>query len=487
MRRMFSVLLTVSLLLMVPTGFALAEEPVHLIWWLPSSGDAPVDWPEIEAKLNEISAQKIGVTCEYKYMSGEQINRAMQVGEYFDIAFTSDYYNSFDTNVASGMFMEVSELVQEYGQDMLPNIPESLWEGVRSGEGIYGIPHMKDYGYEVFWILDYAYFVDELGMDPEAMKEMTFDEIEPYLARYKETYPNGYPIKCDKAGLYCWYYCLVDWTSFDYYIGLDWAKQGTEEELVVKSALDIPAFVERLGKLHDWYEKGYINPDAAVIQSLPRSQKGVVQSGSGWYGAESTWANSMQRPCFIARYDGPTINTSSLRGAISAICSFSEHPVEAMKLINLMNSDMEFRTLARYGIEGVHYEEVEPGIIRRTETGVANLNYGGYVHGSYALCPVEASEFEEVKANPNQWTEIAERYENEGNYSAALGFSFDITPVIDQCLAMKTIWERYMGELQTGTLDPAEVLPQMRAELESVGLNEVIAECQRQLDAFVGA
>ena len=52
---------------------------------------------------------------------------------------------------------------------------------------------------------------------------------------------------------------------------------------------------------------------------------------------------------------------------------------------------------------------------------------------------------------------------------------------------MKNIWEQYIYELQTGTSDPAEVLPQMKEELEAVGLNEVIAEIQAQLDAFMAA
>ena len=40
--------------------------------------------------------------------------------------------------------------------------------------------------------------------------------------------------------------------------------------------------------------------------------------------------------------------------------------------------------------------------------------------------------------------------------------------------------------MQTGTSDPAVVVPELLAELEAVGLREVLAEAQAQLDAYMG-
>ncbi|MBQ2834324.1 MAG: DUF3502 domain-containing protein, partial [Clostridia bacterium] len=71
--------------------------------------------------------------------------------------------------------------------------------------------------------------------------------------------------------------------------------------------------------------------------------------------------------------------------------------------------------------------------------------------------------------------------------SSVLGFMPNIEPVADQCLAMKNVWEQYIYEMQTGTSDPAVVIPELKAELEAVGLNEVLAEIQAQLDAFMAA
>lgn len=178
--------------------------------------------------------------------------------------------------------------------------------------------------------------------------------------------------------------------------------------------------------------------------------------------------------------------TYSVRGAMTAISSSSEHPVEAMKMINLMNSNAEYRTVARYGIEGKHYEVVSEGVVARTELGNQNMFLNAYGQGTYALGPVEASPFESVPADPEQWTKLVDRYEAEAIVSPIMGFTFDITPVSNECMAMANVWQQYIYELQTGTSNPDEVFPELRAALEAVGLQTVLDEAQSQLNAFLG-
>ncbi len=486
MKKLLAIVL--ALVMLMAMGIASAEEPVKLTWWVFTASDAPIDWPEVEAKLNEISVREIGVEIEYKYMNADQINLATQSGEYFDLAFTCGWYNDYATNVANGMFLDLAPYMDLLAEAKALT-PDNLWAGVQMGDKIYGFPHVKDYGIEVFWILDAAFFRDELGLDPTSYEaqHIGFAEMGEYMAKYKEKYPNEIPLKISKAGATSWMNGVADWISMEYWLGLDWAQKGTENELKVMSALDIPKFQEYVNTLHDWYEKGYINADAAVTESMPRTIAGVVQSGQGWFGAETVWANACQNEIFISRFDGPYLTTDGLIGSVTAVSSYSKYPEEAIKAINLMNSNAEYRTLARYGIEGKHYVEVEPGVVQKTDLGNTNMSVNAYGQGSYALGPVEASAFESVKANPHQWTELVERYTAEAITSSALGFLPDIEPVADQCLAMKNIWEQYIYELQTGTSDPAEVIPQMKAELEAVGLNEVIAEIQAQLDAYMAA
>ena len=481
MKKVLALLLAAVMMLSM-CSFAAAEEPVKLVWFMYTASEMPIDWPEVEEALNAYSAEKIGVVCEYKYMDESQVAIATQTGEYFDIAFTCDWWNDYATNVAAGMFRDITADLDNY-----PALKDSIvplaWEGVKVNGGIYAIPHMKDIGYEVFWILNSDYFLNQKGFEQDSY--ISFEGIEKYFEAYKADHPDDYPFKMSKGGITSWKNCLVDWLNMDYLIGLEWEAQGTENEHTVKSALEIPAFVNRLKKIHEWYQKGYINPDAAVTDSMPRAQAGVVQSGQGWFGAETVWANVIKQPIYISRYDGAFLSTSSIRGSMTAISSFSEHPQEALKLVELMNTDPWYRETARYGIEGKHYTRNDDGTVTRTELGSSNMGVQAYAQGHYTLGALEASPFPEVPTDIHQWEKTMKNYET-ATLSAAMGFTPDLTPVETQCLAIKAVIEEYMPELQTGTSDPDAVIPEMLARMNEVGLQDVIAEIQAQLNAFLG-
>ena len=481
MKKVLALILAAVMMLSL-CSFAAAEEPVKLVWFIYCDTEAPLDWPEVEEALNAYSAEKIGVTCEYKYMNETQIALATQTGEYFDIAFTCDWWNDYATNVAAGMFRELTDDLANYPA-LKDSIVDLAWEGVKVNGGIYAIPHMKDIGYEVFWILDSDYFLKQKGFEQDSY--ISFDGIEKYFEAYKADHPDDYPFKMSKGGITSWKNCVVDWLNMDYLIGLEWEAQGTENEHTVKSAFEIPAFVNRIKKIHEWYQKGYINPDAAVTESMPRAQAGVVQSGQGWFGAETVWANVIKKPIYISRYDGAFLSTSSIRGSMTAVSSFSEHPQEALKLIELMNTDPWYRETARYGIEGKHYTRNEDGTVTKTELGQNNMKVNAYGQGHYTLGALEASPFPEVPTDIHQWEKTMANYAN-ATLSAAMGFTPDLTPVETQCLAIKSVIEEYMPELQTGTSDPEVAIPEILGRLNEVGLQDVITEIQNQLNAFLG-
>ncbi len=481
MKKLLALLLALVMLLSL-AQFASAEEPVKLVWWLGCTSQAPVDWAEVEAKLNEISQKEIGVTCEFKYKTSEQITLDTQSGEYFDIAFTCGWYNDFATNVADGMFLDLTDLINVNAPELIASMPENVWAGSYVNGKLYAVPHMKDYAMEIFWILDTEYFVREKGLRPDPY--ISFEDMGDYMAMYKKDYPDKYPLMISKGGVTSWMNCLADWISMEYLIGLDWEKIGTEDALTVKSAFEIPAFINRLNVIHEWYNLGYINPDAAVTESMGRSVAGVVQSGQGWFGAETIWSNARQKESYIARYDGTYMNTDSLRGSMTAVSSMTKYPEAALKLINLMNTNEEYRTLARYGIEGKHYEKVSEGIVKKTELGMKNMSLWAYTQGSYIVGPNEASAFDAVPTDPDMWKKVWAGYDR-AIISPALGFTLDQTDIQEQCLAMAAVWADYKNELITGTSDPAVVVPEIIEKLEQAGLRDVLKNIQAQLDAYM--
>ncbi len=463
------------------TDHKVSEDVVKLVWVLYSDTSMIDDWPEVEEALNAYSAEKIGVTCEFRYMDRDELSAAILDGHEYDIVFTCDWWNDYARNVSAGNFLDLTDILENY-PDLEETIVETAWPGAKVHDRIYAIPHMKDIGYEVFWILNSNYFLKEKGFEEDL--DISFEEIEPYLKAYKDDYPDDYPIKISSTGLTSWQNTLVDWLSMDNLIGLDWAAQGTDREHEVKCALEIPAWQERLRTLHKWYEMGYINPDADQIGKQPRSEAGVVQSGQGWFGAESVWANVIKEPVYISRYDGVYLSTSSIRGSMTAVSAFTDYPEQALKLIELMNTDSWYRDTARYGIEGKHYIRNYDGTVIRTAEGSEKVGVQAYTQGHYTLGSLEASLFPEVPTDTHQWEKTMASYA-DATLSAAMGFTPDLSSVGPECEKIKQVIEEYRPQLYTGKADPDEMIPEMLSDMEEAGLRKVIAEIQQQLDAFL--
>jgi putative aldouronate transport system substrate-binding protein len=84
----------------------------------------------------------------------------------------------------------------------------------------------------------------------------------------------------------------------------------------------------------------------------------------------------------------------------------------------------------------------------------------------------------------NEWDEVKELNE-KATPSVLLGFTLDVEPFRDQLTNCAEIYTRYQAELLTGTSDPEEAVPQMKAEMEKAGLNDVIEGAQKQVDEFL--
>ena len=71
--------------------------------------------------------------------------------------------------------------------------------------------------------------------------------------------------------------------------------------------------------------------------------------------------------------------------------------------------------------------------------------------------------------------------------SPALGFCFDTTNVKDQLAACSATFLTWKPMLFTGAADPDEVVPEMMDQLRADGFDDIVAEAQAQLDAYLAA
>jgi putative aldouronate transport system substrate-binding protein len=78
-------------------------------------------------------------------------------------------------------------------------------------------------------------------------------------------------------------------------------------------------------------------------------------------------------------------------------------------------------------------------------------------------------------------------FNDSADRSAAFGFSFDSTSVKNELAALTNISDQYIGAINTGALDPDNIIPKFLEDQKAAGMEKVIAAKQTQLDAFVAA
>ena len=81
----------------------------------------------------------------------------------------------------------------------------------------------------------------------------------------------------------------------------------------------------------------------------------------------------------------------------------------------------------------------------------------------------------------NQWDEVKTLNEQAAT-SVLLGFAFDPTGCADQIANCTAIYERYKGELLTGTADPEMAVAAMMKEMRAAGFEDLLAAAQEQID-----
>ena len=119
----------VSLMLMLTMAFSLCsfaqaeEEPVELRWLLYTVDYAPKDLDMVAEKLNEMSAQDIGITVDFDYVTNDQISLIITSGEAFDLCYTSSTFNDFPTNSADGIFYDITDKVRTLTTTLFECIP----------------------------------------------------------------------------------------------------------------------------------------------------------------------------------------------------------------------------------------------------------------------------------------------------------------------------------------------------------------------------
>ena len=447
---------------------------IHLRWVTYGSA-VPDDIGKIIEAANNYSREKLGIVVDLEIQPTEMINLIMASGEYYDMIYTCEWLNSYDTAAAKGLYYDITDLIKTETPKLYEIIGE-YWDAAKVNDRIYGVPTLKDMGTEMMYRLNSDYFEGTKGMTiPEFMN---FEDIEPYLEAYKKDYPYKYPLAVTKGG-------IPGFINFlDRIVGVVCSIPYKSETPKVVPIWECEELIERFRLLHKWYNLGYIHPDASALESSGVEKDTPVRFGVAWrgysgYSNPADWGFNVK----TSIYDGPYISRATEQGAMLAICAGCDekHAKAALRYIELLNTDRKFRDIFAYGIEGEHFNYLENGTVLRTKEGVDRYQVALYPFGSVVNASVE-SVSTDFLSDPDQWTKVYEGYKEYGIWSKTKGFVYDKTRKEDIIATVNAIYSNYSTDLMTGTSDPDVVIPKMKQELIEAGIYELLDDIQSQLD-----
>lgn len=438
-----------------------SSKPIDIVWW--TIGNEPKDYKLVSEEINKYTKEKLNVNLEIKYASwgdyGAKLSKIIQSGENFDIAFMSSI-SGYQDLLNKGYFYDLTDLIKEATPNLYNFIPEELWKGVTFKNKILGVPAYKDSAQAQYWIWDKK-TIDEFNIDYENIN--TLEELEPILQKMKEAKPNEYPLIINGGeGINGFVPAILGYNEIAINMGVSY----DDENAKVVSIYEQENTLEKLRLIHSWFNKGYINPDAATLTELPK-----IRPVSSAQSFEGGWKDTEVGH----KYWGPYYSTQTIQGSFLSISAGSKNPEAALKVIELVNTDEYFRNLLAFGIEGVHYEKTGENTIKKLNDDYSVPAYSqGTFFNMYVQDPNPSTQWEDLKT-----------LQESAKSSSILGFTFDPTNVQNQVSACSNISQKYKSSLITGSANPDEIVPKMMEEMKNAGFDDILKEAQKQVDEFL--
>lgn len=477
-----------------PAASGNTEEPYEVvIEWL-SVGNTPSEenLQKVEAYINEQTLPAIGCTVRlYPVEMGELANTnalSVSTGEKIDLVVS--VFTGVGDLVNQGLVLPIGDYVEQYGANIRNKLGDSINNGLYNGE-LYGITTAFIQA-EAYGFVARADLLEAAHVEIDTDKIYTLDELSAVFDQVAQANPGLYMV----AGLGSGSDTYVNFLGTTDVLGASSASgtlllsedKNSTEVVNIYATDEYASFAQTM---YDWAQKKYIPADAAAD-----TDDFLVQMKTGNYLGTFYWTTAGATDAITGQtgFEFTPISLSApckmtSKGVLWSVSATSKRPEKAFQLLDLLYGDNDLDTTLMYGLEGETFQVKEDNGTDRVVAFVDGLNaqtapfycYAG-IYGDRLSWVI----WEPADINYNQM--LREFNEQVTEASPALGYSFTVSDnVSSEYAAVSAVISQYTPMISAGVVDPAEYLPKFIAALETAGINEVIAENQKQLDEFLSA
>ena len=449
------------------------KDTYEIQWYL--MADAQKDVVSVEEALNDYLKDKINATVKINCLPAAQYTKKLSTmigaGEYFDLAFVAKWALDYVGNSRSGAYFDLTDYLDTYLKDVTATIGKDNLKYSYIDGRLYALPVYKEMASQYGWIYrkDIA---DKYNIDMTKYK--TFEELEPVIKMIKENEPDiKYPIDWEYGGgTPSMLHRTAGFMYFD----------GSYDNKAI-NVYATKEYRQDCEVAHDFYTKGYVRPD--VLTATDQIQR--MSEGKTFVMLIPLKPDKVNEVFKDTKYDfaqaevtEPIVDMLAGTGSMQAVSATSKNPARVMRFLNLLNTDPYVKNLVVHGIEGKHYTKVD----EKTVKPIANSGYDLYANSwsignvflDYLLPNEDPQKHEKLKAFNDEAVDYG--------YSRFLNKEVKDPDIKQRGIEISNTINNYDKQLVLGVVDVEPTLTEFLNALKKVGVDDSIADLQKQLDEF---
>ncbi len=438
------------------------------------------DDEKVFAKANEIVKEKLGVEIDFYCVDigsyQEKMRMNMSAGKDFDICWTGYINTSYDAAKKGGI-IELDALIDDHAPELKKAIPEFVFEDAKFNGKLYCVPN-----YQIM-ALPPALFIRKDLYEKYNVADMNIKntrEIEPFLDQVAKNEKDVFPFRT------AWHIDSFrgpsDNIPTEGYVASAYVstKKISDTEYAVAPIYESKEFNDNAQTMREWYEKGYIRKDIASVMDDTTDYKAgkyavTVAGYKPGIEADMVTETGYEYVPIIMENAKRGVGTATQTAlSIGANC---KDPVTAIKVIELLNTNKELYNTLVFGLEGEHYTTLEDGRIHINENTKYTRSSDFWIIGNTMNALIEDTK-------PADYLEQCDKINKESEINPMSKFKFDNTPVKTEIANCASVYEEYKL-IRYGAVDLSEYMPKFKKDLDSAGVDKIVAEYKKQVNEFL--
>jgi putative aldouronate transport system substrate-binding protein len=452
------------------------------------SGDKKSATDEVWSTIGDyVQSKGLNVKFNVQFIPvGDYRNKMLVMtasGDQWDMIFDADWL-SYKQMAANGAYMSLNELLPRYAPHLYKKYQEQGTLSAATVNGsIVGLPWTMKMNQRFYaqWRSD---MTKKAGINPLANSIQTIEDVDRFLHELKEAYPNA---KLSRTIPMAIYQLRDEWADLGFH---SMGFYLNDPEVRIQPIEQQPFFIEAAVMAKKWYTDGIINKD---IMYDKEDGAALWRNGNMFFTVQShEWVNanpgfadpSYEQESSLLYPDRQFANRSALANVI-AINRHSEHPESVLRFLDMLETDRTLNDLVQYGIEGKTY--IENGQTVRYPQGL-NTTTSNYMEwgGQWAFWKPQF-----MRPNPTYeedfWIKEAMFASEPNNINSPLDGLFISEDNIKRELEKRDrLIDEWSENIEFGTTrDPVQSVIEYIHLQKEAGLDIIVAEAQRQIDAYL--